>query len=304
MRTTSRVSFLVLFAINFVTAGCGNSARDRTSGESMSAVQSTSNVTPSGAAREIEVLGLDYAFSMPDSVDAGRTAFRFTNRGKVDHEYNIVLLKPEVTLRQYIDAANKAAPTAPLIDGPVGVLFAKPGQTSVGVLSAEMRAGRTYAIQCINRDTEKAPTHRELGMFKSISVRSNAAPVIPPVAIDTIVGTDYAYTKYPKMLTPGWHHFAFVNAGKQRHEINLILLKPGVTVLKVLEVAGKGGDIDALMDEALGVLHARAGTSPLGTLDFEVLAGREYLIVCTFQDTPTSPPHFALGMATSMVALK
>ena len=303
MHTTSRRSAVAVCAILLLGAGCKNAASDGAA-KGTASTAATASLTPSGAAREVEVLGLDYAFGMPDSVDAGRTAFKFTNKGKVDHEYNIVLLKQGATLSQFIEAANKKEPTTPFIDGPVGVLFARPGKTSRSVLSAELLPGRTYAIHCINVDSANAPTHRELGMYKSITVRNNIAAALPAAAIDTIIGTDYAYTKYPRTIAPGWHHFVFVNAGKQRHEINLILLKPGVTVQKVVEIAGKGGDTDALVDEGLGVLHARTGTSPLGTLDFEVLPGREYLIVCTFQDTPKSPPHFALGMVTSMVSSK
>lgn len=303
MTARTALSVVALSTAILFGLGCNNTPRDSAVKEGSSRAAAT-RLTPSGAAREVEVIGLDYAFSMPDSVDAGRTAFRFTNKGKVQHEYNIVLLKEGVTLAQYIAAANKNEPLAPLTDGPLGVLFARPGQTSAGVLSAEMQPGRTYAMQCINQDTTNAPTHRELGMYKSIAVRNNTPPTVPAVAVDTIVGSDYAYTKIPETFAPGWHHVVFVNAGTQRHEINVALLKPDVTLAKIMDVAGKGGDVDSLIDEPLGVLHARTATSPLGTLDFEVLPGREYLFVCTFQDTPKSPPHFALGMVTSIVSSK
>lgn len=281
---------------------CNGAARDTP--KSDSATPLAANAIPSGAAHEVEVIGLDYAFNMPDSVDAGRTAFKFTNKGKVDHEYNVVRLKEGVTLGQYIDAVNKKQPLPPLRDGPLGVLFAKPGRTSVSVLSAEMLPGRVYAVQCIFTDSANAPTHRELGMFKAFTVRNNPPPKVAAFAVDTIVGTDYAYTQYPKSLTPGWHHFAFVNAGKQRHEISISLLKVGATLKQLLDAASKDDDVDKYLDESYGVLHAEAGTAPLGMLDFAVLPGREYVVVCTFADTPKSPPHFALGMVTSMLASK
>ena len=100
-------------------------------------------------------------------------------------------------------------------------------QRILNLLSAELLPGRTYAIQCIFRDRASAPTHRELGMFKSFTVRQATTPAVSvaPLAFDTIVGNDYAYTQYPKTLTPGWHHFVFANVGKQRHEISVALLK-------------------------------------------------------------------------------
>lgn len=284
-----------------VSVGCNNTPRDASRSDSATAAM---QVVPTGAAHEVQVIGLDYAFNMPDSVDAGRTAFTFTNNGKVDHEYNVVLLKEGVTLAQYIDAENANASTTALLDAPLGVIFAKPGKTSSSVLSADMLPGRTYAVQCISTDSVSAPTHRALGMFKAFTVRNNVAPSVAALVIDTIVGTDYAYTQYPKTLAPGWHHFAFVNAGKQNHEINVSLLKVGVTLKQVLDAASRGEDVDQYLDAALGVLHAQPGVTPLGTLDFEVLPEREYLVVCIFADTPKSPPHFALGMVTSMLASK
>jgi len=298
----SRVYSLAFVAL--CVAGCNTPARDTPA--AFGAAPAASRTIPSGAAYEIEAIGLDYAFSLPDTVDAGRTSFKFTNKGKVVHEYNVVLLKEGVTLRQYIDAANSKEPLALLRDAPLGVLFAEPGRTSASVLSAELLPGRTYAVQCIFRDSASAPSHRELGMFKSFTVRQATVPAasVAPLAFDTIVGNDYAYTQYPKTLTPGWHHFAFVNAGKQRHEISVALLKPGVTLKQILDIDAKGGDIWGVVEESLGVLHAEAGTAPLGSLDFDVQAGREYIVICEFSDMPKAPSHFALGMVASMVASK
>ena len=77
-----------------------------------------------------------------------------------------------------------------------------------------------------------------------------------------------------------------------------------MTLKQLLAVAAKDGDVDVLLDESLGILHAEAGASPLGSLDFDVQAGREYILICELSDTPKSPPHFALGMVASMVASK
>lgn len=280
-----------------------DSIRDTRGGASGHGAAVSGAFTRSGAAHEVPVIGSDYAFNMPDTVDPGRTAFAFTNRGKVPHEYNIALLKRGVTLRQFIDAANRGEITAPLTDGPVGVLFAAPGRTSASVLSTDLLPGRTYAVQCIFRDADSVPTHRELGMFRAVVVRDGAIPSTPVVMVDTIVGNDYAYPRYPKALAPGWHHFVFVNTGKQRHEINVSLLKPGVTLRQVLDPS-PDFDPTTVVDEELGVLHARPGIPSLGTLDFEVLPGRQYVLVCTFQDTPKSPPHFVLGMAASIISTR
>lgn len=299
----SSIRVFALAGIAAFALACNSAPKDVAKPDSAvkPAVGATSSgVTQAFAAHEVEVVGLDYAFSMPDSLDAGRTAFRFVNKGKLPHEYNVALLKEGVTVAQYIDAVNKKVSVEPLRDGPLGVLFAEPGQSSPSFLTADMLPGRTYAVQCIFTDSANVLSHRELGMFKGFVVRNNAAPPTVAVVVDTIVGTDYAYTKYPRTLTPGWHHFAFVNAGKQRHEINVAMLKEGVTAKQLLEA--KDEDVNKMIDQALGVLHAESGVTPLGTLDFEVLPGREYVLICTFADTPKSPPHFVLGMVSTMVA--
>jgi hypothetical protein len=290
----------------FGAGACINAPHDTTSGSTArdSALQSaavTASLTASGrgAARVVEVTALDYAFHMPDTLPAGRTAFRFVNSGKVDHEFNLVLLKTGVTLRQFIAAANADQPLAPLVDGAVGVLFARPGVESSSTLSADLIAGRTYAVQCINRDTETSPEHRVLGMFASVTVTGHDAVAEMPVSIDTVLATDYAF-RYKQKLPAGLHHFVFINSGKQRHEMSVELLKSGITMKKFYEVDHAGGDVDALIDQSLGVLHTPGGTTPLGTLDIDMLPGREYLIECGFQDMPKSPEHYKLGMFGSI----
>lgn len=283
-----------------IGAACNAAPKEAAKADSVAPI--SARISPTNLGNEVEVIGLDYAFSMPDSVDAGRAAFKFTNKGKVPHEYNVVLLKQGVTVGQYIDAANKEQGLAELRDAPVGVLFADPGKSSGGVLSAELLPGRSYAVQCIFTDSANAPTHRQLGMFKGFAVREAPAPAAVALKIDTIIGTDYAYTQYPRTLTSGWHNFAFVNAGKQKHEISISLMKVGVTIKQLLEHVEKGGDPNELLEDSYGVVHAESGVTPQGILGFEVKPGREYILVCTYADTPKSPPHFALGMVTSMLS--
>ncbi|MEP6765685.1 MAG: hypothetical protein ABJB66_15325 [Gemmatimonadaceae bacterium] len=266
----------------------------------MLACSRTSSDSPTAnGSNVVEITGLDYAFQMPDSLPPGRTSFRFVNKGKVDHEFNIVLLKTATTLRQFVDTANADKTVRNLIDGSVGVLFAKPGTAGTSTLSVDLLPGRTYAIQCINKDKEDAPSHRQLGMFKSLAVKNETSAASAPIVIDTIFGMDYAF-KMPSTFAAGMHHLAFVNSGKQRHEIDVALLKAGVTTKRVMEVGSTGADVDSLIEESHGILWAYDGTASLGSLDINFLPGREYTVVCTFMDTPKSRPHFALGMFNSI----
>jgi len=258
--------------------------------------------TPPVADREVEIVGLDYTFQVP-TMGAGRTVFRFLNKGKVDHELNISLLKTGASVERFMEAVRADAPTGEFREGPVGVLFAGPGKRSSGGLSTDLLAGRTYVVICINRDSPKAQRHYAMGMYTVIvpstnpttsSTQTSTAPTV-----DTIFGTEYAF-RYPRSVAPGHHSIAFINEGKFRHEAVLVLLKKGVTLEQALKVQKEGGDVDAMIEGDFGLLHAPAQTSSLGRLEIDMLPGRNYAIVCTFANDPKSPPHVALGMFGSI----
>jgi len=250
-------------------------------------------------ARDVEVVGLDYAFRMPAELPAGPTTFRFRNDGKLRHEFSIVRLKRGATIDQFI-RLSKESKAQPLIDGEVGVLFADPGERSTSGLTTDLVAGRQYAVRCGLRDTATAPPHFEMGMYSVLNVRaSKAAASAGKVKADTIVATEYAF-RYPRTLAPGHHTLVFRNDGKVMHELNIALLKKGVTLEQFMEVRGAGRNARALTDEGLGVLFTQPGEETLGRLEVNLLPGREYRMICIFTNDPKSPPHFKLGMYGSI----
>lgn len=246
-------------------------------------------------AREVEIVGLDYAFQMPTQLGPGLTTFSFVNRGKVPHELNIVLLKRGVTTQVYIKAANAGQPLAPMVDATIGVLFAKKNKRSPSGLTTVLLPHREYAVRCIFQDTPTSPRHQQLGMFASLHVTADRALSAPALVADTIFAMDYAY-RPPQTLAPGRHYLAFTNLGKQRHEVEVLLLKKDVTMKQVHDSRAGGGNIDELIDGEYGVLHSMGGTSPLGALQVDLLPGRVYMIECGFKDDDTSPEHYKLGM--------
>lgn len=260
----------------------------------------SSDSTSKPAQREVEVIGTEYSFTVPHELPAGRTAFRFRNRGKVTHELNIALLKRGVTISQFIDSAKADKPQMVMVEAPVGVLFAGPGKASAVTLSTDLLPGRDYAVQCIFRDSAGAPKHLAMGMHAVIHIKA-ARPSSGTASAkrDTVVGVDYAY-KYPRVVSPGHHSFVFRNEGKVRHEVSLLLLKKGATLDSALAIEKSGGDMFSLVEGGDGLLHSRAGETALGALEVDMLPGREYVIFCEFQDDEKSPPHFKLGMYGSI----
>ncbi len=220
--------------------------------------------------REVEAVGTDYAFQVPSELPPGPTTFRFNNKGKRSHELNIFLLKPGATVTQVIELQKAGKSTQELVERPVGVLFAEPGGRSGARLLTDLVPGREYGV------------------------------IAAMPRVDSIVGVDYAF-RYPKTLAPGRHAFLFKNEGKFRHEVSMTLLKPGVTVARVAEIDKAGGNVDALFEDGIGVLWSRAGETPLGRLEVDLLPGREYMIDCGFSNDDKSPPHYTLGMYGSIV---
>ncbi len=254
------------------------------------------------AARNVEVIATDYAFQIPETLSPGATTFHLTNQGKHPHELNIFLLRRGATLKQVLDSQRAGKTTQGLVESSVGVLFADNAKTSPLGLTTNLLPGREYGVICIFSDSAKAPRHFDLGMYKLIHVSAGSAASTFPRA-DSIIAYDYSF-RYPATLKPGKHSFVFTNAGKHRHEVNIALLKPGVTLAKIVELDKTDGDIVPLLDDAGAVLWARAGEKALGRLDVDLLPGREYLLECGFQDDDKSPPHYKLGMSGSIRVAK
>lgn len=246
------------------------------------------------ASSEVEVTGSDYAFRVPSRLPAGLTTFRFHNEGEVRHELTIVRLKPGATLDQFIAREKESKPTTDLLDGAVGVLFADPGKRSTSGLTANLVPGK-YAVQCALRDKPGAQKHFELGMYSVIDVQGPVRSRPVATKADTIVATEYAF-RFPPSLSPGHHTLVLRNEGKVAHELNIALLKEGVTLDEFMKVRLGNGNARLLVDEGLGVLLTVGREAPLGRLEVNLLPGRDYRIMCIMTDDPKSPPHFALGM--------
>lgn len=114
----------------------------------------------------------------------------------------------------------------------------------------------------------------------------------------TVVGIDYAFDA-PDTLPPGATAIAFENRGKVPHEMILVRLKEGITLEKLMEGVGRGGDPREFTEGGAGILIAAPGETTAGRLLVDLLPGWRYALVCNFQDEPDAPPHIALGMRSS-----
>lgn len=116
----------------------------------------------------------EYAFTAPDSLPAGATAFGLANGGKVAHEIIIVRLRPEADLQEILRLDRAGSTWSALRDAPSGILTAEPGVTTPGQLLINLQAGERYLLVCNFQDAETAPAHFHLGMFKLLTVHGAA----------------------------------------------------------------------------------------------------------------------------------
>ena len=125
-----------------------------------------------------------------------------------------------------------------------------------------------------------------------------ATPAAPASREIKVAGVDYAF-QVPDSLSPGPAAFRFANTGKVPHEMIVALLKPGVTLGQLMSEMQAGRDPQTLTEGMVGILITPPGTESIGTLNVDLLPGRTYVWVCSFQDTPEAKPHIELGMVAS-----
>lgn len=98
----------------------------------------------------------------------------------------------------------------------------------------------------------------------------------------------------PSRLRSGRVILTMTNRGKERHEMNIVRLKEGVSARQVIEAEAAGRDTEELVadDQVGGVAPVDAGSS--GRAEVDLVAGT-YAYAC-FVDAPDGQPHVAKGM--------
>ena len=132
-------------------------------------------------------------------------------------------------------------------------------------------------------------------IFSACTAKTPAALGVREIKV---AGLDYAF-QVPESLSPGSTSFRFANTGKVPHEMIVTLLKPGVTLGQLMAEMQAGRDPQALTEGMVGILITAPGTESIGALHVNLLPGRTYLWVCTFQDSPDAKAHIELGMVAS-----
>ncbi|MFO7546203.1 MAG: hypothetical protein R6W77_12000, partial [Trueperaceae bacterium] len=156
----------------------------------------------------LNITGSDYAYTGPDTVQAGFARVTFTNAGGEPHHVQIARLNDGVTPEQALQALQQdpgAALALVELVGGVGVIL--PGQSQTAVMDLS-RPG-TYIELCLVPDADGVP-HFVHGMTRFFEVTAASAEVVQPdIEADLIV----------RMVDFGYDLPAEVSAGRQVWEV-------------------------------------------------------------------------------------
>jgi hypothetical protein len=130
------------------------------------------------------------------------------------------------------------------------------------------------------------------------AIGQGAAQSTRPAQV-AVVGNDYAFIGFPATIAAGTTAFSFENRGEVRHEMTIILLKPGLTVKDVMAMPAGAITSPRAAESLIGLLIARKNEKAGGQLLVELKSGQRYLVICNLKDMPDGQPHSTLGMVTS-----
>jgi hypothetical protein len=141
-------------------------------------VLATAVVALSGAAgnaagqegRGVTIAASDFAYQVPDTLPAGVTTLALANRGAAFHEMMLMRLKPGRTLAEALQAKTPEERRA-VLDGTVAIVFAQPGQESLGRVTIDLTSGQRYVLVCNVREAADKPPHVAMGMAASFYVK-------------------------------------------------------------------------------------------------------------------------------------
>ena len=244
---------------------------------------------PAAEPHVVTVTASDFAFQLPDTVDAGLTTFRLVNDGPDLHHIQLMRLDPGHTMEELMAAMKTPGPPPAWVHDVGGPNAPTPGDTTEAAL--DLTAGH-YVLLCMIPGPDGVP-HIMKGMAHGLVVRPAVVQVAasaPATDVD-ITLDDYTFT-LSRPLTAGRHVLRVTNQASQSHEVLIVKLAPGKTAQDVVNwVEQRDGPPPG---EALG------GTTALakGVVNYVMtdLTPGEYALLCFIPDAADGRPHVMHGM--------
>lgn len=225
-------------------------------------------------------------------LDPELTVVSMRNRDTGEHALHLVRLRNGVTLAQFENTLRSGdmAAVGKIITWYGGVNSVPPGK--IWSMSIKLAVGE-YALLDSGQRADGSPNFAHPGFIKSLRVAGDPATAPPPAANVHVNQVDFAFhmpARLPRDAT-----LEITNTGAQPHEMDFLLLDPGVTVQQALQALAHhqeppGKEIDVLTAFSPGLtawvpLHLTPGT---------------YLVVSFFPDVAHGGiPQAAEGMVGS-----
>lgn len=305
---------LLILALGGVVA-CGQSATS--SSPTPTSVPSTAATSqPSSAA--ITITGVDFSYTLPQTVPAGLVDITFVNSGTQLHQAQLVQLNSGVTYDQFHSALLQKGLLVMRTLGTVmgGPNITAPGQSSEVILN--LPAGQYVALSPI---PAKDGVRQYLkGMITSFTVTAptGADQPLAPLATGQVVlksfsiglPTTISASSITSQIRPGKHPPAdyqlstiaagsitwqVLNAGQEPYELNIVKLAPGKTTQDVSAFYTYPSGPPPFVDVG-GMAAISPGFSGWVKLD---LAAGNYVALSQVLDKATGKPDFLLGMIVS-----
>jgi hypothetical protein len=248
---------------------------------------SVTTSAPAAKARVVQVTGQDFKFDAPDVIPAGRTEFRFLNKGPSLHHMAILKLSGGKTVDDLNAALSKPGPPPSWVKEVGGPNAAAPGLESNATVNLEPG---NYALICFV--DLGGPPHFVKGMVRALRViPAKGANAPKPSADITATLMDYSF-KLSSPIHPGKHTIRVHNVGAQHHEIQVVQLVPGASLADFMKwmQTMQGPPLGKALG---GVAGLESGMSQYFSADF--VAGN-YALICFLPDAKDGKPHFAHGM--------
>ncbi len=283
----NRSTPLVPLTALLLLAGCAKADVAKNTDTAAAAAATAGSVAPA----IVNIVATDYRFDAPDTISAGLVSLRLVNNGKEMHHVQLVRITGGKTYAELMDGMKNAPPGSPpppwveTVGGPN-----VPGSADGQIVTQELTPG-SYAMLCFIPSPDGMP-HVMKGMSHALTVVPATGPAATvPTADVTVSMSDYAW-EVSTPITAGKHVFRLVNTAAQDHEMVIVRLNPGKTMMDFAQWAEKqvGPPPAVPVGGTAGMPKGVVAYVPL-----EFTPG-EYAMLCFIPDAKDGKPHVAHGM--------
>jgi uncharacterized cupredoxin-like copper-binding protein len=240
-------------------------------------------------ANTVNIKATEFAFQAPDTIRAGLTKFRLVNAGRQLHHAQLVRLEDGKSIADLERALKQggAPPSWMVFAG--GPNAPRPGG-GVAIATEELEPGN-YAIVCLVPGPDHQP-HVMKGMLHPLTVLPAVGTAASEPSADIVVHMkEYGY-QLSSPITAGEHRLRVEDDGSQPHELELVRLDSGKSVVDLEKwVDAQQGPPPG--DPLGGVATLAPGEQAFFSSDFT--PGR-YALICFVPDAKDGKPHFLHGM--------